>query len=153
MLLLPDKVMICQEEKRKLQVWSSIKNYKEKETRKERRKNRFRFLQNMRKKKNRLFGFGIELSPWAFGGYIPFSEYVTSLWAQPMSGKDWGWTQNAESALFPNFVRVFFLLLSILFLQWRHTLISTKQYLLLVILHFESFKRLFTSSSWHSGST
>jgi hypothetical protein len=53
----------CQEEKRKLRVWSSIGNYREKKTRKENRKNRFRFLQNIRKGRNRLFGFGIKLYP------------------------------------------------------------------------------------------
>jgi len=48
MLLLPDKVMsFCQEEKRKLLVWSSIKNSREKETRKENGKNRFRFPQSI----------------------------------------------------------------------------------------------------------
>ena len=50
MLLLPAKVdTLCQEEIRKLQVWSSIKNYNERKTRKENRKSRFRFLQNIRK--------------------------------------------------------------------------------------------------------
>ena len=49
-LLLPAKVdKFCQEKKRKLQVWSSTKNYSERKTRKENRKSRFRFLQNIRK--------------------------------------------------------------------------------------------------------
>ena len=64
MLLLPAKVdTLCQEEIRKLQVWSSIKNYNERKTRKENRKNRFRFPQNIRKANSFFLVCGLKFSP------------------------------------------------------------------------------------------
>jgi len=63
---------VCQEETRKLQVWSNIRNCSEKKIKRENRKSRFRFQQNILKERNS------HLQYWAkFGPQPHFYSYFS----------------------------------------------------------------------------